>query len=88
MKYSGKKLFNYLEKHINDKENRFDSHWNYYHRDFTYKNNKLGGIKGFGHNSKYYGYLSNLVHFIFQAKYRNQSSKSTFLKKSIDQQSV
>ena len=40
MNYSGNKLFNYLEKHINDEEVA-RVHWNYYHRDFTYKNNKL-----------------------------------------------
>ena len=81
MIYRGNKLFNYLEKHINDEEVVSSSHWNYYHRDFTYKNNKLSGIKGFGHNSKYFGYISNLVHFTFQTKYRNQSSKSAFFKK-------
>ena len=81
MKYSSNKLFNYLEKHINDEEAVSSSHWNYYHRDFIYKNNKLSGIKGFGHNSKYYGYISNLVHFVFQTKYRNKSSKSPFFKK-------
>lgn len=80
MTLKGNDVFNGLINDLKKNESVSSSHWNHYHRDFSFIDGRLSGVKGFGHNNRYYGNFSNWIHYVFQSKYRKMSSGSPFFK--------
>lgn len=76
----GEIIISKLSNTIYKKETVSSSHWNKYHENFRYELNSLKGVEGFGHINKNYGFFSDFIHKVFQTKYRNISSKSSFFK--------
>ena len=70
-----KEIFQYLENEIKLVDPESSSHWNYYHTDFGFKENKFTGLVGFGENKKPYEGLFKLIHFLLQYPFRKIGKK-------------
>lgn len=66
-----------LIKKIDQKESVSSSHWNKYHRNLHFGSKGLRGLEGFGNTGKNF----QLLHKLFQKKFRKLSSQSLFFEK-------
>tara|TARA_B110001454_G_C12487682_1_gene337074 strand:+ start:19 stop:597 length:579 start_codon:yes stop_codon:yes gene_type:complete len=67
-----------LSLELEKKDDVSSSHWNKYHKNFSYNNGKLKGLEGFGTYRKPYYFFEKPFHRFFQKKYLKLSSKSDF----------
>ncbi len=70
MTYVGDKAIEFLTAEITETDASESSHWQKYHSNFSFKNNKFEGLQGFGGNKKPYRGLYRLFHHILQKRYR------------------
>lgn len=71
----------YLGKSIKFKEKVSSSHWNFYHKDFKYENDKLYGLIGFGSITKPYKWYLKKIHLMFQWIFRKMARDIEFFNK-------
>ncbi len=67
-----------LSQELEKKDDVSSSHWNKYHKNFSYNSGKLQGLEGFGTIRKPYYFFERPFHRFFQKKFLKLSSKSDF----------
>lgn len=72
---SKNKIFEYLGNISKLSDPESSSHWNHYHSNFEFRDNKFHGLIGFGENKKPFKGLTKFIHFLLQTPFRRIGKK-------------
>ena len=73
--YYGDDAILHLSEQVKRVDPKSSSHWDKFHKDFSFFRGEFTGVDGFGSNEKKYTGLRKLVHLLFQASFDRMGKK-------------